>query len=201
MKYILSSAAIACALISTPAAADTVQTEVEVGGFGAESDTKAFTLRYNGSRGILTHGVEVKVRETDLDNPLARAALSNILGTDVQSIATTRITGSLGVAIPTPLATVKAEAQIGRSASKGDKFEYWGAQVSATRQLYGPVDMTVAYRHRESFSETHLNQERLAAGLSYNLSDKMNVDVNYYRYFDSEETGTDAVSVGFTRKF
>ena len=29
----------------------------------------------------------------------------------------------------------------------------------------------------------------------------VSVDVNYYRYFGSEETGTDAVSVGFTRKF
>ena len=200
MKYVIT-AAMAAFLVSTPAMADTVQTEVEVGVFGQETDTKAFTLRYNGSRGILTHGVEVKVRETDLDNPLARAALSNILGSDVQSIATTRMTGSLGVALPTPLATIKAEAQVGRSASKGNKFEYWGAQVSASRTLYGPVDMTVSYRHRESFSENHLNQERLGAGLSYNLSESMNVDVNYYRYFGSEETGTDAVSVGFTRKF
>lgn len=199
MKRVLTVVAAACVAIASPAMADTVQTELTIGNLGKGPDNKAFRIEYNGAKDLFIYSIELEAQEINIDNPMQRAALSRLLGTDVESMSTVATTASGGVRIPTEIATVSASGQFGRSSMKGIKYEFWGAEVDANRKIAGPVNLLLSYRHRQSFGANRLNVEQISGGLVFELSKKMNLDVTYYR--DRGTFNNDSIGIGFTRKF
>lgn len=200
MKHALTLVTTALAMIATPALADTVQTELTVGNVTNDrADNKAFRIEYNGSKDIFIYSIELEAQETKIDSPVQRAALSRLLGTNVDSMSTVYTTASGGIRIPTKIATISTSGQLGRSSNKGIKYEFWGVEVDANRKIYGPVNGLLSYRHRQSFGTDRLNVEQISAGLVFELSKKMNLDVTYYH--DRGTFDNDSIGIGITRKF
>lgn len=74
-----------------------------------------------------------------------------------------------------------------------DNFRFWGAGAGVSKNVYGPVSVSVGYRHREDFYKSRLKQDRFDAGLDYKLSNKWTIGGKYYRY--SGLSRKDAVGV------
>lgn len=196
MKYII----LAAALISTPAMAENVQTEVTFGNLSSnQPGSRSTRIEYNGEYKRLAYSIELEAQETIITDPRARAILSSLLGTEVKTLSTVTTVLGAGSNISTPIATISPQVQFGRSAIRGNKFEFWGFEVEATRKLIGPVNLNLSYRHRESINNKLMNVEQLSGGVSIRLTNKTNFDLVYYR-----NRGTDtseSVGGGFTRKF
>lgn len=66
---------------------------------------------------------------------------------------------------------------------------FWGAGVKATRQLFGPVSVSVGYRHRESFAQNDaIKEDRVNAGVTLDVGNGNSVGAQYYRTTGTSES-------------
>ena len=189
MKKLIAIAALATAAIATPALAGSITGEVRLGDVrGGKADSTEYRVEaWDSVRGVKI-GAELQAKQGANSGAL-KGLLSAKAGLDGPSIA--------GV---NSLAYVEVgEALTQKVGAAGGNHEFWGLGLKLKRDLIGPVALTAGYRHREGFAAGDMNEERLHAGLAYNVNDKTALGATYYRTRGT--TNSDAVGLGITRKF
>lgn len=186
MKTFLSLAAVALMSTATVATAGTIQAEVRSANvLGARSvDAAEYRIEYTAPiTSTLNYGAELEVNQN-----MNRSSF-NLLS------------ARFGPTLPTVLGfKTEAYGEVGRSLTNSTNFGFWGASLRTTRQVYGPISVTVGYRHREDFSDSiKLSENRLNAGLGYDLTKNTKVNATFYR--TSGTTRTDAVGVALVQSF
>lgn len=186
MKYIL--AALASVAIATPAMAESLTAEVRFGDVRS-ADTRnipnstEYKVEYWNGIGALNVGAELQTKQGEN---------AGALGSKVSLKA--------GPALPTVAGVqLAAYGELGKNLSAGNNFEFWGAAVKARRGLVGPLSVNAGYRHRQGFDAGQINEERLHAGLGYDVTNKLALGATYYRTRGSVDS--DAIGVSVTRKF
>ena len=189
MKKLIAIAALATAAIATPALAGTIAGEVRLGDVrGGKADSTEYNVEAWDSIHGVKVGAELQAIQGNGSGPI-NALLSAKAGLEGPSIAGVK-----------SLAFVElGEAFNRKVGNAGGNHEFWGAGVNLKRDLIGPVALSAGYRHREGFAAGDMNEERLHAGLSYNMNDKTALGATYYRTRGT--TDSDAVGLGITRKF
>jgi hypothetical protein len=95
------------------------------------------------------------------------------------------LSGSLGYVVNAPLGfNVQPFVQIGEklnSSALGSKFIGEGVKVS--HSIYGPVSGEVQYRHRGSYTDADLSENRAAASVKYSINKKNAVGFVAYNYW------------------
>ena len=186
MKTIMFAAAAAVAMAATPAMADTIQAEVRFGDLRGANDSTEFKVEYFAPlTSTVKYGAELQVKQKD----------------NAGSV-TGKVSGKLGVTAPQVLGfNTDLYGEFGRNLAEGDAYNFWGAGVKTSRKVVGPIGLVAGYRHREGFGDASqaFVENRLNAGLTYNVTDNNKVGVTYYR-----TTGTsrqDTIGVGLTHTF
>jgi len=183
MKYTLTALAVA-SLFSTAATAGTLTGEVRFGGVANnQANSTEYRVEYWDTIGATNVGAELQTKQGQNAGALG-----------------SKISVKAGPALPEVAGLqLAAYGEVGKNLAAGNNFEFWGAAVKARRSLVGPLSLNAGYRHREGFAAGDINEERLHAGLGYEVSDKLAVGATYYRTRGSVES--DAVGVGVTHKF
>lgn len=111
------------------------------------------------------------------------------------------VSARVGPALPIVFKSVVPTlyTEVGSSLKTGHNFEFWGVGAGAGTNLYGPVSISVGYRHRESFTHHQMNEERLNGGLAVALDNRYSLGAQYYRTRGTRNS--DAVGLSVTRKF
>jgi len=96
----------------------------------------------------------------------------------------TVISGTVGYPIALPYGfTAQPFLQIGEKLnSSANQSNFIGEGVKLSRTILGPVSGEVAYRHRGSYSNADMVENRLAASVKYTVSKKHAVGVVVYNY-------------------
>ena len=184
MKYTLTALA-AASLISTAANAGTVTGEVRFGGVanGQANSTEYDVQYWDTFSGLVTYGAELQTKQADNAGALD-----------------SKVSLKLGPALPKVAGVhVTAYGEVGQNLKLNNNYEFWGAGVKASRDLYGPVSVNVGYRHREDFENRAMNENRLNAGLGLALNDSTKLGATYYR-----TTGTvrdDQIGLSISKSF
>lgn len=122
--------------------------------------------------------------------------------------STTQRTGSLGTelsvkagpALPTLFGiSPSVYAEVGQALRSQNDFSFWSVGTGLKANVYGPVTVSVGYRHRESFTLHRVNTERLNGGVSIAVDNSNSVGVQYYRTRGT--ANTDAIGVSVVHKF
>lgn len=186
-KTILALSAIAMSA-ATPAVAGTLTGEVRFGDVRS-TDTRSipnsteYKVEYWNTLGALNVGAELQTKQGENAGALG-SKVSLKAGPTLPSVA------GLDLA---------AYGEVGKNLHAGDNYEFWGAAVKASKGLIGPVSLNAGYRHRQGFDDGNINEERLHAGLKYDVSTKLALSTTYYRTRGSVDS--DAVGIGVTQKF
>ena len=187
MKYSLIALATA-SLFSTAANAGTLTGEIRFGDVRS-ADTRSipnstgYRVEYWDTIGATKIGAELQTKQGENAGALG-----------------SKISVKAGPALPEVAGLqLAAYGEVGKNLSAGNNFEFWGAAVKARRSLVGPLSLNAGYRHREGFAAGDINEERLHAGLGYDVTDKLALGATYYRTRGSVDS--DAVGVGVTHKF
>jgi hypothetical protein len=187
-KTILSLSAMALsAIVASPAMAGTLSAEVRFGDVrgGQAPDSTEYKVEYTAPlNSFLNYGVELATKQGDDEGPVG-----------------SKVSARVGPRLPTVLGfRTEAYGEIGENLRENNNFEFWGAGVKTRHQLYGPVSLSVGYRHREAFQATErMTENRLDAGLAFDIGSGNSVGAKYYR-----TTGTsrhDAVGVVLSHSF
>ena len=97
----------------------------------------------------------------------------------------TLLSGSLGYVINAPLGfTVQPFVQVGEklnSGKLGSKFIGEGVKVS--HAIYGPVSGELQYRHRGSYTDADLSENRGSAAVKYSINQHNAVGFAAYNYW------------------
>ena len=190
MKKLIAIAALATAVITTPASAGTIAGEVRLGDTrGGKADSTEYNVEaWDSIRGVKV-GAELQAIQGNGSGPI-NALLSAKAGLEGPSIAGVK-----------SLAFVElGEAFNQKVGAAGGNHEFWGAGVNLKRDFIGPVTLTAGYRHREGFDGADkMNEERLHAGLALSVNDKTALGATYYRTRGT--TDSDTVGLSVTRKF
>lgn len=183
MKYTLTALAVA-SLFSTAATAGTLTGEVRFGGVANnQANSTEYKVEYWDTIGATKIGAELQTKQGQNAGALG-----------------SKISFKAGPALPEVAGLqLAAYGEVGKNLAPGNNFEFWGAAVKARRSLIGPLSLNAGYRHREGFAAGDINEERLHAGLGYEVSDKLAVGATYYRTRGTNPS--DAVGVGVTHKF
>lgn len=198
MKYTLAALA-AASLMSTAANAGTLTGEVRLGDLRSG---KAGTTEYRAeaweSVAGANLGAEIQVRQANGQGAVKSliSGKAGLNGPEVAGVHTAAYV-ELGESLSQKVSTTVA----GRTTVTGGNNTFWGAAVKAERNLYGPVNVVVGYRHREGFNAgaTRMNEERLSGGVSVAVNDATALGATYYRTRGT--TNSDVVGLGLTRKF
>ena len=96
----------------------------------------------------------------------------------------TIISGTVGYPVALPYGvTAQPFVQIGEKLnSKANQSNFIGEGVKLSRTILGPVSGEVAYRHRGSYSNADLSENRLAASVKYTVNKSHAVGVVVYNY-------------------
>ena len=198
MKKLIAFAALATAVIATPAFAGTLAGEVRLGDLRSG---KANTTEYNVEAWDSLYGVkvgaELQAIQGNGSGPInallsAKAGLAGPAVAGIQSLAFVEAGQAFSQKVTTRVGTSNVVT--------GGNHEFWGAGVNLKRDLIGPVALTAGYRHREGFDAAdRLNEERLHAALTLNVNEKTALGATYYRTRGTNDS--DAVGLGITRKF
>lgn len=185
MKKLIAIAALATAAVAAPASAGTLTGEVRFGDLATSgADSTEYRLEYWDSIGAVNVGAELQTKQ---------AQDAGVLGSKISLKAGPKLPEVAGL-------QVNAYGEVGKNLAEGANFEFWGASVRANKQIIGPLSLNAGYRHRASFDgPSEFNENRLDAGLTYDVTDKLGVGVSYYR-----TTGTvryDTIGASVTRKF
>lgn len=187
MKTIMFAAATAAAMIAVPASAGTLNAEVRVGDVrnGTSVDNTEYRVQWDAPIASgFTYGAEIQVKQAENEGRL-----------------NSKVSGKLGYQLPEVLGfhTI-AYGEVGENLQEGDNFGFWGAGVKTRHQVAGPVSISVGYRHREAFTAVErLQEDRLNAGLGFDLSKSDVLGVTYYR--TTGTTRNDQIGVGITHRF
>lgn len=132
---------------------------------------------------------EAIVRYTDA---LPVAGLSYNLGVEAKqpenagNVKAT-VSGGVGFDVKAPAGfVISPQAELGSRFQRGNNFEFWGAGVTATRQIVGPLSAEVGFRYRKGFDVKDMDETRTTVGVSYKVNDRYTVGANLNR-----STGTD----------
>lgn len=145
------------------------------------TDAQEYLGRYTHSGYIVDFGTEISYSTSDAGD-------------------TTKITESAGVQIAAPGDFVIAPyLEVGYAFKPDEDGTFWGAGFNVTRD-FGPLTAVVGARHRSGFNESlGADEERLNAGLRYNINDNHAIQLNYYHTF--ADTDSDAVGVSYRYAF
>jgi len=196
MKYTLAALA-AASLMSTAANAGTLTGEVRLGDLrSGKADTTEYRVEAWESVAGANLGAEIQVRQADGQGAVKSliSGKAGLNGPEVAGIKTAAYV-ELGESLSQKVSTTVA----GRTTVTGGNNTFWGAAVKAERNLYGPVNVVVGYRHREGFDAARMNEERLSGGVSVALNDATALGATYYRTRGT--TNSETVGLGLTRKF
>lgn len=96
----------------------------------------------------------------------------------------TVISGTVGYPVALPYGfTAQPFVQIGEKlVSNSNQANFIGEGVKLSRTIFGPVSGEVAYRHRGSYSNADLSENRLAASVKYTVNKSHAVGVVVYNY-------------------
>jgi hypothetical protein len=188
MKKLIAIAALASAVVATPAlAAGTLTGEVRLGDVrgGAHTDSTELKVEYWGNvYGNVVAGAELQAKQAQ-NAGAVDAKFSGKIGYNLPEVAGIKTT---------------AYAELGESFKQGNTSEFWGLGIKGSRQVYGPVSVTAGYRHRQGFEYLdNINEERVHAGLTYAISDRTGVGATYYRTRGT--TDSDTVGISISQKF
>lgn len=185
-KIMVVMLAAVAALSSAPAFADSINAEVRLGDIrgGARPNTTEFDVNYNAPLvSYLNYGAEVSITQANKSGPVNG-----------------KVSVNLGPNLPTVLGfTPTAYVEVGRNIQQNRNYNFWGVAGNLSRDIYGPVRVNVGYRHREGFARANLREERVNAGLGFNVTASNTLGVNYYR--TTGTTRSDAVAFGLTHRF
>lgn len=187
MKNLMVAALAALSFTATAAHAGDVSLEARFADPNKGSrDSTEYRVQYDNEAfgGKLNYGVELQTKQATGAGAI-KSAVSAKLGT--------KFNAPLGL-------TVTPRVEVGRALTVGKDFQFWGAQVAASRNVYGPVSAEVGYRHRAAFDGARvLNENRLNAGLVVAVSDRTALGVTYYRTRGTSPQ--DAIGVGYRISF
>lgn len=178
MNKLLIIAGALASFIASPALAGSVTGEVKLSDpINGRTDKTEYSVKYDDNLSALfNYGVELQAKQVN----------------DAGNL-TSLVAAKLGTKVNVPYGvTLTPRVEFGRSFSAGNNFNFWGAEVNATRNVYGPVSARVGYRHREGFDNFNMVENRINAGLEYAINDRNSVGTQYYRtrgYTDSDAVG------------
>lgn len=177
-------AALAAAFVTAQAQAGNVKLETKFADpVGGRKDFTEYKVEYNDTYGPVNYGVELATTQSDHAGSVRSA-----------------ISGKLGTSLKAPLGfTISPNVELGQALRSGDNFTFWGAEVKASRAVFGPVSANVGYRHREDFGNDKFNEERLSAGVEVALTEKHAVGSTYYRTRGTSDS--DAIGVFYKISF
>ena len=94
------------------------------------------------------------------------------------------ISGTVGYPVALPYGfTAQPFVQIGEKLASGsNQANFIGEGVKLSRTILGPVSGEVAYRHRGSYSNADLSENRLAASVKYTINKKNAIGAVVYNY-------------------
>jgi hypothetical protein len=184
---IFALTAVTLSAVSAPAMAGTIQAEVRLGDVrgGTKPDSTEYNVQYTAPlNSLLNYGAEIEVKQKNGAGPL-----------------TSRVSARVGPALPTVLGfKTAAYAEAGESLGLGDDYGFWGAGVTTSHKIAGPVVANVGYRHRGSFTLTRrLDENELNGGLGLSIGHGNNLGVQYYR--TTGTTRSDAIGLAFNHAF
>lgn len=187
LKNTLMAVSAATLFISSPAFADSITAEVrfsDVRG-GNKPDSTEYKVEYSSKlNSFLNYGAELQVKQGNNEGALG-----------------SKVTGKLGPRLPTILGFhSEAYGEVGQNLKQGDNFMFWGAGAKTKHQLYGPLSVSLGYRHREAFEGTsRLTENRLDGGFGLDIGSGNTVGVKYYRTTGTART--DAIGVSMNHSF
>jgi hypothetical protein len=143
-----------------------------------------FSLNYTAPlAGRFDYGVETTVNQNDNEGAVRSTFAAGVQST-VQAPFEFEIT---------------PRVELGGTFSAGNNFGFWGVETTATRNVYGPVSLTLGARYRQGFDTADLDETRYEVGLTYALNDKSALGLTYYN--KNGITDSTAVGVSFNTKF
>jgi len=164
IKTILSSIAMTL-LVSGSAFADSVT----FGAHGGDNDQRYYDLSV--SHSVTGTGFVVSGQaETE------QASTNTLL--------TQKYSASFGYKLDAPMGiSVVPSFEYGVKLLPGTNDEsFYGAGVSVSRQVVGPVSATVAYRYRSNFSGTTISENRESASLDWAVTPKQTLGLTAHTY-------------------
>lgn len=173
--------------VSSPAFADSITAEVRFSDIrgGNKPDAIEYKVEYSAKlNSLLNYGAELQVKQANNEGALG-----------------SKVSAKIGPRLPTILG-FKSEAygEIGQNLKQNSNFVFWGAGAKTKYQLYGPLSVSMGYRHREAFEGTsRLTENRLDGGFGLDIGSGNTMAVKYYR-----TTGTsrfDAIGVSMNHSF
>ena len=201
MKNVLLALTAASAVaIATPALAGDLSGEVRFGGVAKNQvNTTEYRVQYDDAlyNGLVNYGLELQTVQPEKQGAVSTllsgklgTALPGVLG--LSSAAYAEVGQSLNKKVTTTVA--------GRTTTTGGNFEFWGAGVNAAYPVGGTaLTLKAGYRHRESFNNNRMKEDRLHSGVEWNVTEKTAIGATYYRTTGSIRT--DEVGVGITHSF
>lgn len=123
--------------------------------------------------------------ELNYSNDLVGRFDYNLEGTVVYQDTTGDVATVVAAGVSTPVkapfgVTVTPAVEVGGVLTGDDTFGFWGVEVNASRPLFGRFSGNVGLRHREGFDDADMNEDRVAVGVDYALTDKSSLGVVYY---------------------
>jgi hypothetical protein len=118
-----------------------------------------------------------------------------------QGSVSSKLVGRVGPNIPSVLGVkVTPYAELGYTIKQGNDATLYGLGVKASRDVYGPVSLSVGYRHREGFKFADgIREDRFNGGLNYAVTKATSVGVQYYHTYGT--TNADQIGVALAHKF
>ena len=145
------------------------------------SDAQEFLGRYTHNGYIVDLGTEVSYTTSDAGD-------------------TTKLTESASVQIAAPGDIIIAPyVELGYALTPDEDGAFWGVGSNISKD-FGPVTAIVGLRHRTDFDNNiGIDEDRVNAGLRYNINDNHSIALNYYHTF--AETDSDAIGVSYRYAF
>ena len=172
-------AAAAMLVASTPALAGTVSGEVRFADTrgGGRADSTEYTLEYKDVAGPVAYGAELSTKQ------------------DPRGITSKGVVKAGPRISPIGVYTPAAYVELGRSFNRGNNYNFWGVGTSLSRPVYGPVSVSVGFRHREGFTLANMVENRFNAGVSVKVVEGWSTGAQYYR---TRGTTANSDAVGIT---
>lgn len=95
--------------------------------------------------------------------------------------------------------TTLGYGEVGKSLSDGNNYNFWGAGVTVSKEIVSSVNAFVGYRYRQNFENADVDQKRVHGGLTFAVSEAIDVAVAYYR--DRGFNDVNEVGLSVSRKF
>lgn len=91
-------------------------------------------------------------------------------------------------------------AELGKNFKQNYNYEFWAAGAKLSHILFGPVSVSLGFRHRRALHSVLFRENRMNIGLTYAVSKEFEIGAQYYRS-RSGGNNIDAVGILVTHKF